>query len=167
MFLSSVYINIWLTVFPCPRPDVLPHCVRPQASLRLPVAPGHQGITHVELLRCLLMSRSISYEPYKFLHASLGIQFYVPYGFMCFVMKSDPRQVMSGSLPGDVLSEDFWTSPNQVMSWPRVWSEDSWRCLGDSLVVEEIEREVLYRGEVVVPIEDVVPNAYDDWVTRG
>ena len=92
MFLSSVYINIWLTVFPCPRPDVLPHCVRPQASLRLPVAPGHQGITHVELLRCLLMSRSISYEPYKFLHASLGIQFYVPYGFMCFVMKSDPAR---------------------------------------------------------------------------
>ena len=63
MFLSSVYIIIWLTVFPCPRPGVLPHCVRTQASLRLPFAPGHQGITHVELLRNLLMSWSISYEP--------------------------------------------------------------------------------------------------------
>ena len=56
MFPSSVCINIRLTVFPCPRPGVLPHCVRTQASLRLPFAPGHQGITHVELLRSLLMS---------------------------------------------------------------------------------------------------------------
>ena len=63
----SVYVNIWLAVLPCPRPVVLPHCARTH-KLRC-VFPflqvTTQGISNVGLLKMILMSYSLSYEPYK------------------------------------------------------------------------------------------------------
>ena len=77
---------------------------------------------------------------------------YVPYSLMCFLMKSDPRQVMSGSLfYEDRQAMSVGTLQESACSLP----VDSWRCLGDSLAVEDIEDIAL---EVAVP---------DEWVARG
>jgi hypothetical protein len=71
---------------------------------------------------------------------------YVPYSLMCFLMKSDTRQVMSG----------YYEEEQQAMLWQYQESacslpEDEWRCLGESLVV--------------VDIEDIAVD--NEWVSRG
>ena len=63
----SVYVNIWLAVLPGPRLVVLPHCARTH-KLRcvLPfLQVTTQGVSNVGLLKIILKSYSLSYEPYK------------------------------------------------------------------------------------------------------
>ena len=52
---------------------------------------------------------------------------YVPYSLMCFLMKSDHRQVMAGSDQDD--ARDEWVS------------EASWRCIGSSVVEQSLESD--------------------------
>ena len=76
---------------------------------------------------------------------------YVPYSLMCFLMKSDPRQVMSGSIQEDRQVVSVGNLQESACSLP----EDSWRCLGDSLAVGDVED---------IALEVAVPN---EWVARG
>lgn len=48
---------------------------------------------------------------------------YVPYSLMCFLMKSDHRQVMACSIQDDMLPEE------------------SWRCIGSSVVEQSLESD--------------------------
>ena len=76
---------------------------------------------------------------------------YVPYNLMCFLMESDPRQVMYCSLQEDCQVVSVGNREESACSI----TEDSWGCLGVSLAVENIE-------DIAREVAD--PN---EWASRG